>query len=62
MSALRGRVSHYEELVSEYKSQLSRSRGDQEDLARELRQKEHEMDRFKRDMMADAEKVSWPSK
>ncbi len=57
LSTLRGRLSHYEELVNEYKSQLARSRSDQEELARELRHKEQEMDRYKRDSMAESEKV-----
>lgn len=47
--------------MSEYKAQLGRSRADHEELARELRQKEQDMDRYKRDSIAESEKVSRPA-
>lgn len=57
ISTLKGRVTHYEEMLSEYKVQLGRSRAEQEEMAKELRHKEQELERYKHDSMVETEKV-----
>lgn len=50
-------MSHSEGLVSEYKAQLERSRSQCEELTKELRLKDQEVDQLKRENMIEIEKV-----
>ncbi len=54
---LKGSVKHYDGIVTEYKAQLDRSRAENEELSKELRTKDQEMDQIKQESIIETEKV-----
>lgn len=58
LSQAQGRVQHYDEMLREYKAQLERSRGQFEEVQRDLRMKEQEIDQVKQEGLLETEKVN----
>ena len=56
-SQLKGRLTHCEGLIVDYKTQLERCRVECEELNRELRSKEHDIEHLKHEGFLEAEKV-----
>lgn len=57
MSQLNSSVTHSQEIMLEYKSQLERSRAQCQEMNKEMRLREQEIDQLKRENMLEAEKV-----